>query len=86
MDENIKPLQVVGYIITEDGDVQTECISISLKNKGTATVLLNESIPIEANEYFVFPHSIGYGYRKRLTIKFGDSGTKKLLVVKLIPE
>ena len=84
--EEMKPLEVVNYILTEDSDIPTDCISLSITNKGTANVLLNEGIPVAASEYVVFPHCIGYAYRKRINIKFGATGTKKLLVVKLIPE
>jgi len=79
-----QPIETVGYTITHDDFVQTNCLSISLKNKGTASVLVNETIPIDAGEFIVLPYTEGCLYVKSLSVKFGSSGTKKLLVIKLI--
>ena len=79
-----QPIEPVGFTVTANDFIQTNCLSMSLKNNGTASVLLNESIPIAAGEYIVLPFIEGCFYQKRMSVTFGSTGTKKLLVIKLI--
>ena len=83
---NSQEMKIVGSTIIHDDNILTGCLSISLKNKGTSTVVINENIPLEAGEYIVLPSIDGYYFSERLSVRFIGGGTKKLLIIKLIAQ
>lgn len=81
MYQSIEPVQMT---IVNDAFVPTECHLITIDNQGTADVKINENISLPGGEYIVFPAVPGCIYAKRMSIKFGSTGTKKLVITKII--
>lgn len=61
--------------------------SVSFTNKGTATVYINDYTELAQNESFVYPIvSENHFYNDGYKIRFGDTGTKKLIINYIFPK
>lgn len=74
------------FFLNRNDILDTKAFTIGITNMGTATVYIDDSIPLVTNASFVFP-VIGseYLYEEGLKIDFGTTGTKNALITMLKP-